>query len=56
MAAEKHACSRFDEFGGQVKEGLGQPVKDKGVENHGKPWHGEPTINDAVYKITDALT
>ena len=56
MAAEKNACSRHDEFGGQVIQGLGQPIKDKGVENDGKRWHGEPNVNDAVYKINDALT
>jgi uncharacterized protein YjbJ (UPF0337 family) len=56
MAAEKNACSRLDEFGGEVKEGLGQRIRDKGAENAGKLWHGEPNVNDVVYKIKDALT
>ncbi|HJT94233.1 MAG TPA: CsbD family protein [Mycobacterium sp.] len=56
MAAEKNACSRLEEFGGKVKEGLGQRIRDTGVANDGKLGHGEPNVNDAVYKIKDALT
>lgn len=36
MAAEKNACSNIDEFGGKVKESLGERIRDKGVENDGK--------------------
>lgn len=56
MAAEMNACSRLDEFGGKVKEGLGQRITDKGVENDGKLGHGAPNVNDAVHKIKAALT
>lgn len=55
MAAEKNACSRIDEFGGKAKEGLGQRIRDKGVEYQGKLDQAESRGTDAVHKMRDAL-
>ena len=55
MAAEKNACSRIDEFGGKVKAGLGQPIRDKGVETDSKLDQIKSSVTDAVHKMKDAL-
>jgi len=55
MAAEKNACSRIDEFSGKVNEGVGQPIRDKGVETGGKLDQVTSSVTDAVHKMKDAL-
>ena len=55
MAAEKYACSRIDEFGGKVNGGVGQPIRDKGVETDGKLDSVKSSVTDAVHKMKDTL-